>query len=72
MSKLAAQIKATFDKAYGSAASKMQDSPDFGRIITPRHQERLAGLVQASVAAGAQVLIGGKGDTANRYLDRLF
>lgn len=70
--KLAAQIKATFDKAYGSASSKMQDSPDFGRIITPRHQERLAGLVQASVAAGAQVLIGGKGDTANRYLDPTF
>ncbi|MBL0017706.1 MAG: aldehyde dehydrogenase family protein [Bacteroidetes bacterium] len=50
----------------------MQDSPYYSRLITPRHQARLQELVGTAVAAGAKVLIGGKGDTATSYLDPTF
>lgn len=70
--KLLAQIKSTYSKTYGEAAGHMQDSPYYSRLITPRHQARLQELVGTAVAAGAKVLIGGKGDTATSYLDPTF
>lgn len=70
--KLVAKVKATYEKQYGEAATHMQDSSDYSRLISPRHQERLQGLVNAAVAAGAKVLVGGKGDTAKSYLDPTF
>jgi aldehyde dehydrogenase (NAD+) len=70
--KLVAKIKETYTKTYGEAAGRMQDSPDYSRQVSPRHQERLQGLVQTAVAGGAKVLLGGKGDTATSYLDPTF
>lgn len=70
--KLMAHIKAAYEKTYRDTASHMQDSPFYSRIVTSRHQERLQGMVNAAVAGGAHVLIGGKGDTPSRYLDPTF
>jgi aldehyde dehydrogenase (NAD+) len=70
--KLVAKIKQTYEKAYGEAASHMQDSKDFSHIISSRHQARLQEMVTTAVASGAKILIGGKGDTEKRYLDPTF
>ncbi len=70
--KLVAKIKETYEKSYGETASHMQDSADFSHIISSKHQERLQGMVTTAVASGAKILIGGKGDTAKRYLDPTF
>ncbi|MEY3443365.1 MAG: hypothetical protein RLZZ519_1646, partial [Bacteroidota bacterium] len=70
--RLLAQIKSTYNKTYGEAAAHMQDSPYYSRLITPRHQARLQELVGSAVAAGAKVMIGGKGDSATSYLDPTF
>jgi aldehyde dehydrogenase (NAD+) len=70
--KLVAKVKEVFEKMYGASAGKMQDSADYSRIITPRHQVRLQGMITDAVAAGAKILIGGKGDSATRYLDPTF
>jgi aldehyde dehydrogenase (NAD+) len=40
-----------------------QQSPDYGRVVSTAHHDRLQGLLQ-----GAEVLCGGSGDRASRYL----
>jgi aldehyde dehydrogenase (NAD+) len=70
--KLVAKVKETYTKTYGDLSTHMQDSAEYSRQVSPRHQERLQGLVQTAVAGGAKVLLGGKGDTATRYLDPTF
>lgn len=52
-------------RMYGSDPAQ---SPDFGRIITTEHTERLQRLVSDSVAAGARVVLGGPADPATRFV----
>ena len=52
-------------RMYGTDAAQ---SPDFGRIITTEHAERLQRLVSDSVAAGARTVLGGPADPANRFV----
>ncbi|MFZ4566717.1 MAG: aldehyde dehydrogenase family protein [Prochlorococcaceae cyanobacterium] len=40
-----------------------QQSPDYGRVVSTAHHDRLQGLLQ-----GAEVLCGGSGDRESRYL----
>jgi aldehyde dehydrogenase (NAD+) len=70
--RLVAKVKETFDKTYGDAATHMQDSPYYSRVINQQHQERLQGLLTQAIAGGAKVLVGGKGDAATSYLDPTF
>src|SRR5699024_2095710 len=43
-------------------------SPDYGRIVSREHTERLQRLVRDSVTAGARVVLGGEPDPAGRYV----
>lgn len=61
-------LKAAYEKAYGPHKDRMQGSPDFARLISARHLERLDGIVKDAVAAGAKILIGGQTDSKENYL----
>ena len=47
----------------GAYGPDPQQSPDFGRLVSTAHHDRLLGLLQ-----GAEVLCGGASDRASRYL----
>ena len=53
-----ALVKA-YQKAFPEHYQQMDKSPDFSRVIHERHQARLKGLIDDTVAAGAEILIGG-------------
>ncbi|MEM0995853.1 MAG: aldehyde dehydrogenase family protein [Bacteroidota bacterium] len=66
--KLLAALQKQFSKAYGPQAADMQQSPDFGRLISAGHHQRVSNLVTAATTAGAKVLVGGEANPADNYL----
>jgi len=57
-------LEAALVEAIGAAyGPDPQHSPDYGRLVSTAHHDRLLGLLQ-----GAEVLCGGSSDRASRYL----
>ena len=68
-------VAESFIKEYGAAMrsylgeeSQQQNSPDMSRIVSERHAQRLKKLLDDALEKGAKVAIGGKTDTASRYI----
>lgn len=55
-------------KRYGATADDVASSPDFARIVTARHAQRLGELIDDALARGATLLAGGHHDSATRYV----
>jgi len=53
---------------YGKDALAVERSPHLARMVTARHAERVAGLIDDAVARGATRLDGGKHDAGARYV----
>jgi aldehyde dehydrogenase (NAD+) len=53
---------------YGASAIERKNSPDFARIITTRHAERLQSLISNAVKENAILSFGGDIDTESRYV----
>ena len=53
---------------YGATEDDRRESPDFPRLIDDAAFQRVAGLLDAAVAAGARVEIGGRADPSDRYI----
>nr|WP_315427191.1 aldehyde dehydrogenase family protein [uncultured Albidiferax sp.] len=53
---------------FGTSEAAISGSPDFGRMINPRHAERVGGLIDDAVARGARLLAGGGHDASSRYV----
>jgi aldehyde dehydrogenase (NAD+) len=53
---------------YGPTDSARQASPDYPRIIDQQAFARLCGLLEAAIAAGARVALGGQTDAVQRYI----
>lgn len=58
----------TVAQRYGADDAAVAASPDFGRIISTWHAERLSRLIDDAVAHCAQVLAGGARDVASRFV----
>ena len=52
---------------YGDTAERRQASRDFARLVDARAWQRMKGLLDATLAEGAQLSIGGESDEAARY-----
>jgi aldehyde dehydrogenase (NAD+) len=65
---LVAELKAAIAAAYGATEDARRASPDLCRVIDQRNFERLTRLLDATVAAGARVEIGGVTNAADRYI----
>jgi aldehyde dehydrogenase (NAD+) len=53
---------------FGRDDAAQRATPDYARLIDDGHAARIAGLIEASVAAGARVECGGGIDLAQRYV----
>lgn len=53
---------------YGKSASEIQQSPDYCRIVNPRHFGRVKGLLDDAVARGAKTEFGGETDETDRFI----
>jgi len=62
---LVAELKQAFETFYGADPEARKASPDFARIINPRHHTRLAGLLRDSKGL---VVLGGEMDADTNYL----
>jgi aldehyde dehydrogenase (NAD+) len=63
--RLVAELERAVRAFYGAGPEQWQASPDFARIISRRHLDRLTGLLAAS---GGQIVLGGQADPAHNYL----
>ncbi|UOF01781.1 aldehyde dehydrogenase family protein [Bdellovibrio reynosensis] len=59
---------ATLNQFYGSSDLEKKNSPDFARIITQKHTERLQELIQNALSLNAEIITGGEVDLQNRYV----
>ncbi|WP_367615063.1 aldehyde dehydrogenase family protein [Rhodoplanes serenus] len=66
--RLVAALEAEIARAYGADPSARRHSPDYARIVSRRHADRLHGLIESATGAGAQVLAGGEADPLARYV----
>lgn len=63
----AAEAKAAIERFYGKDEVSRRASPDFPRIVDKGACTRLKGLVEAAVAKGARLVVGGAFDIEERY-----
>jgi aldehyde dehydrogenase (NAD+) len=61
-------MKGFIQKSYGATEAERKGSEDFCRIIDDAAFERVKGLLDRTVAAGAKVEIGGETDSKERYI----
>lgn len=66
--KMVAALKKAYEKAFNEDHQDIEKSPDYARIITPRHQGRLLELVQETLKAGAKTLIGDPNTAHDAFL----
>lgn len=53
---------------FGASDAAVASSADFGRMISVRHAERVAALVDDATERGARILAGGARDVSARYI----
>lgn len=61
-------LKTAITELYGASEEDRKKSADFCRIINTRNFDRLNGMLEATVKAGAKVETGGVTDPAERYI----
>ena len=61
-------LKNSIRHSYGETDEAQQNSPDYARIISQKHHQRLAKLIAETVEMGANVEIGGKSNSEDNYI----
>jgi aldehyde dehydrogenase (NAD+) len=61
-------LKKHVQRYFGETEENRRESPDYARIISDHHHNRLVKLISEAMEAGAQVETGGKSDPADRYI----
>lgn len=65
---LVAALREQVHRFYGATPADRVASPDYPRLIHDRHWQRLTQLLEDALADGAEVVVGGRSDAADRYL----
>jgi aldehyde dehydrogenase (NAD+) len=60
-------LKGSVAEVYGRGGAVTEASPDYMRIISDRHFQRLAGLLEDATRAGATVELGGSASAPSRF-----
>ena len=63
-----AEAVAAVERMYGKSELQRGESADFCKLVDDAAFERIVGMLDATVAAGARIVIGGVRDRARRYL----
>jgi aldehyde dehydrogenase (NAD+) len=62
------ELKLRVVRMYGATEEDRKTTPDFARVVDDAAFQRLSGVLDDSVRAGARVVIGGARDAAIRYI----
>ncbi|MGH1364781.1 MAG: aldehyde dehydrogenase family protein [Calditrichia bacterium] len=65
--KLGNELQLAVQAAYGKTAEQREASPDYARIISQRHLNRLLDMLAESLDSNARLLIGGDSSANDRY-----
>jgi aldehyde dehydrogenase (NAD+) len=65
---LVGELKRSIHQMYGATDDAQKATPDFARIINERNYDRLAKMLDDTVAEGARVEVGGAKDASDRYI----
>jgi aldehyde dehydrogenase (NAD+) len=65
---LVARLIDAIERFYGATAALRRASDDFARLIDDDHWDRVVGMLEDAVAAGASVAFGGQTDADTRYV----
>ncbi|WP_375444885.1 aldehyde dehydrogenase family protein [uncultured Fibrella sp.] len=63
------EIKAVVDRMYGTDAAARAASDSYARIVNQRHFQRVKGLIDDAARKGATVLMGGRTNEADNYVE---
>lgn len=63
------EVKAVVERMYGSDAATRAASDSYARIVNQRHFQRVKGLIDDAVRKGATVLMGGRTNEADNYIE---
>ena len=63
-----AAARNAIERFFGASEDERERSPDLARIVDTGHFNRVRGLVEQSVAAGARAVTGARFDAATRYI----
>ncbi|ARA95172.1 aldehyde dehydrogenase family protein [Rhodothermaceae bacterium RA] len=66
---LTAALREQVHRFYGATPADRAASPDYPRLIHDGHWQRLAGWLEDALARGAEVVVGGRRNAAERYLE---
>lgn len=64
---LADAMRRQIARTYGRSDAERKSGPDYGRIVNPRHFERLSALTDDATSQGATILEGGARDPSQNY-----
>ncbi|QSE98224.1 aldehyde dehydrogenase family protein [Fulvivirga lutea] len=62
--KLTTKVK----ELFSADETKIQDSPDYGRIVNAKHYARLTSLIDEAVSTGAEILFGGDANSDDNFI----
>ncbi len=67
--KFVSAARGVIERFYGATPEAREASTDFARMIDDAAWRRVTGLVERSVAMGAEVAVGGRSNAAERYIE---
>lgn len=63
------RLKAAINELYPTENQKIQDVADYSRVVSTKHFERLASMIQEAVEGGAKVVHGGTIELSERLIE---
>ncbi len=63
------KLKDFIKQTYGSTEEERLRNPNYSRIISSKHHQRLVQMLRFAVAQGAHLEMGGKAEEMERYID---
>ena len=62
------ECKQAVEDTYGATAESQMQSPDYCRIVNPRHYQRVSGLLEDAIKRGAEPVVGGTTRPDDRFV----
>lgn len=67
--KLVQKMQEKIGQFYGKTAAERKQTPDYCRMVTTRHFNRVKGLLDDALAKGGKLACGGDTDESERFID---
>ncbi len=61
-------LRKQLERNYGASLDQQKNTPDFARLVSRHHTERLTQILGAALADGAEIIAGGQSDTEQHFI----